>query len=236
MSLRTFKGRLKDIQGAAADTSSMDSRNSNTPDKDSTMDIAPASADPSRQAWEGFRTSVPGDDSATRRMWKGTVLYSAPGGREECFAIGPDGYIWSYAVHEAGADGRLISTGVCGEAFGVGHRGDGRLFVAAGRHATLEYATETGGPQPRWTSPRQVVFQANGADLTIEKIMTHHHAGNLFVGVVLKVVEIDGTEHCCLWDGIWSGGSLVLANAPVDWARGNTFWLQRIADEGILLS
>jgi hypothetical protein len=99
-------------------------------------------------------------------------------------------------VNQTGAQGRLISTGLAGEAFDVGHGRDGRLFVAAGQGATLEYVAETGGPDPRWTAPRRVVFQANGAELLIEKIMTHHHAGNLFVGAVLKVVEPDGAEHC----------------------------------------
>lgn len=213
----------------------MHSRNSNTPDEDAPMDTAAPTGTP-RQAWDGVRTSVPGDDPAARPMWKGTLIYSAPGGREECFAVGPDGFIWSYGMNQAGADGRLISTGLAGEVFDVGHGGDGRLFVAVGRDAILEYVAETGGPDPRWTAPRKVVFQASGAELLIEKVMAHHHAGNLFVGVVLKVVEPDGAEHCCLWDGVWSGSALVLANAPVDWSRGNTFWLQRIADEGIRLS
>lgn len=186
------------------------------------------------QPWVGVRAPQP-DAYPVKTMWKGTVLQPRIDGAEESFAIGPDGFVWSYVKsHDGQSAGRLISTGLQANVFAVGRGSDGRLLVVGADGLHLRFVTETGEPSgSRWSAPTAVAFPMNRNGMEIARIFTQMRGGKLFVGLLVSVVEADGTEHCCLWDGLWTEGLLALAPTPVDWAKGNAFWLARMAEEGI---
>ena len=186
-----------------------------------------------RQPWGGPRATQPASYPVPT-MWKGTVIQVTPEGYDESFAVGPDGFVWSYQTqHREQGAGRLTSTGLQAETFGVGRAGDGQLVVVAAEGAVLRLVAEAGDGRNRWSAPREVRFPFAGEGVRIEKVLTQAWAGQLYFAIVVRVVGADGRDLCFLWDATWDGDALEFAETPVDWTHGNAFWLEQLAHEGI---
>lgn len=189
-----------------------------------------------RQPWYGVRTSRKGDYPVSS-MWKGTVLQVTPDGREESFAIGPDGYVWSYQTGQTGSGaGRLLGTGLQADAFAVGRAGNGRLVVLAAQDDVLRFVVEAGVGASRWSAPREARLPVSGDAMRIERIFAQPAGSQLFFAMLVRMADAQGRELCFLWDATWDGEGLAFSDTPVDWARGNVFWLERLAEEGIAIN
>jgi len=184
------------------------------------------------QAWGGFREPQ-ADAYPVKSMWKGTMLVTNADGNQECFAIGPDGYVWSY---ETGAEGqgagRLVSTGVEAGAFGLGVTGGGLMVVLAVGGGVLRCVMETYDAAQRWSAPVDVVFPAQRDHIDVEKVITQTRGDNLFIGFIVKVTDDYGTVTRRLWEAVWAGTHPVLAAAPVALACGHAFWTNQLEVNG----
>ncbi len=183
------------------------------------------------QAWGGFRE--PQADYPVKSMWKGTMLVTNADGNQECFAIGPDGYVWSY---ETGAEGqgagRLVSTGVEAGVFGLGVTGGGLLVVLAVESGVLRCVMETYDAAQRWSEPVQVEFPVRRDRIVVEKVITQTRGDNLFIGFIVCVTDDYGTVSRRLWEAVWAGTRPVLAAAPVAMACGQAFWTDQLDANG----
>jgi len=190
-----------------------------------------------RQPWNGVRTSRTSDYPAAS-MWRGTVLQVTPQGYEESFAIGPDGYVWSYQTGQTAGPGagRLLGTGLEADAFAVGRARDGQLVVLAAEDDTLRFVVEVGEGASRWSEPREARLPVRGNAMRIERVFAEPWGGELYFAMLVRMADANGRELCFLWDATWNGQSLVFSRAPVDWAHGNVFWLERMAEEGIAIN
>jgi hypothetical protein len=184
------------------------------------------------QPWNGFRMSQP-DASPVRGMWKHTVLVTNTDGNRECFAIGPDGFVWSYETGDEGQGaGRLISTGLSGSVFGLGVTGSGLLVVLAVEGNELSCVMETYDANQRWSDPVTVAFAGTPPGFMVEKVITQTRGDNLFIGFVVWTEGASGEMVRCLWEAVWAAQAPVLARAPVALACGHAFWLDQLAGEG----
>lgn len=192
-----------------------------------------------RQRWAGVMSPQP-EAEAARTLWRGTLLHTTPEGREESFAIGPDGFVWSYgtgngAGESAQGAGRLIGTGLPAQVFSVGQSGNGPLVVLGGDGACLRHVHEA-GTGARWSAPRDVVLPIAAAGVQIERILSQDWGMELHFAVLLRMTDVTGRVSAFLWDALWTGETLAFAPAPVEWDSGNAFWLHRLANEGVVLS
>lgn len=180
------------------------------------------------QAWGGFR-SPQADTYPVKSMWKGTVLVTNADGNRECFAIGPDGFIWSY---ETGGDGqsagRLVSTGLSGDVFGLGVTGGGLMVVLAVEGDELRCVMETYDKAQRWSEPVSLFFPGAADGLHVEKVITQTRGDNLFLGFIVLQQLANGSTVRRLWEAVWAGTQPVLAAAPVAMACGHAFWLDQL--------
>ena len=184
-----------------------------------------------QQPWNGFRLSQP-DASPVRGMWKHTTLVTNTDGNRECFAIGPDGFVWSYETgDEVQGAGRLISTGVSGSVFGLGVTGAGLLVVLAVQGNELSFVMETYDANKRWSDPVTVAFPGAPSGLMVEKVITQTRGDNLFIGFLVRLQDSRGDMARCLWEAVWASDAPVLARAPVALACGHAFWLDQLANE-----
>jgi hypothetical protein len=185
------------------------------------------------QAWGGFRTTSP-DAYPGSGMWKDTVLVTNAEGAEECFAIGPDGYVWSYEIGGAAGEGagRLVSTGVSGECFGLGVIAGGLFAVLAMNGPALQFTLETYEGADRWAPPAELSFPARGSQFTVERIITQSRGDNLFLGFIVREPDARGVEQRLLWEAVWAGDRPVLASAPVALACGHAFWGSQLSSGG----
>ncbi|MBC7435728.1 MAG: hypothetical protein H7332_06620, partial [Bdellovibrionales bacterium] len=192
------------------------------------MQTATNLRDISQQPWNGFRTSQV-DASPVRGMWKHTTLVTNAEGNRECFAIGPDGFVWSYETGDEGQGaGRLISTGLSGEIFGLGVTGAGLLVVLAVKGTQLSCVMETYDPEQRWSDAVTVSFAGASASMEVEKIITQTRGTNLFIGFVVRLPGTLDVMVRCLWEAVWAGQGPVLARAPVSLASGYAFWQDQL--------
>ncbi len=185
------------------------------------------------QAWGGFRTTSP-DAYPGSGMWKDTVLVTNAEGCEECFAIGPDGYVWSYEVGGTGGAGagRLVSTGVTGDCFGLGVMSGGLLAVLAVNGCELQFTMETYDATQRWSEPVELAFAGRDGSFSVERIITQTRGDNLFIGFVVHEPDARGEMQHLLWEAVWAGDRPVLASAPVAIACGHAFWGSQLASGG----
>ncbi len=213
-------------------------RNSRNYTEPSIMNTASHTATPrsTYQAWGGFREPQDGA-YPVKSMWKGTVLVTNADGNQECFAIGPDGYVWSYetGVEGQGA-GRLVSTGVEGDTFGLGVTGGGLLVVLAVGGGVLRCAMETYDVAQRWSEPVDVIFPARNDRVQVEKVITQTRGDNLFIGFIVRVTDESGVDTLRLWEAVWAGTRPVLAAAPVAMACGHAFWTDQLDGHGDSMS
>ena len=185
------------------------------------------------QVWGGFRAPQPGA-YPVKSMWKDTVLVTNADGNEECFAIGPDGYVWSYETGRPGQSaGRLISTGLQASAFGLGVTGPGLLVVLAVEGNMLRCVMETYDAAHRWSAPLSVAFPGQELAPDVEKVITQTRGENLFIGFIIRLRNGDGSVSRYLWEAVWAGTGPVLATAPVTLARGHAFWQDQLASPGM---
>lgn len=184
------------------------------------------------QPWNGFRMSQP-DASPVRGMWKHTTLVTNTDGNRECFAIGPDGFVWSYETGNDGQGaGRLISTGLSGSIFGLGVTGSGLLVVLAVEGNELSCVMETYDADKRWSDAVTVTFPGEPSGMVVEKVITQTRGDNLFIGFVVRLPDGRGEMVRCLWEAVWASEAPVLGRAPVALACGHAFWLDQLGADG----
>ena len=208
-------------------------RNSRSFNLENTMQTATNSLAPrsTYQAWGGFRSPQP-DVYPVKSMWKDTVLVSNSEGNQECFAIGPDGFIWSFET--GGADhsaGRLVSTGLSGTTFGLGAASGGLLVVLAAEGDNVSCVMETYEVSQRWSAPFELSFPGQPDGMTVEKVITQTRGDNLFLGFIVLPEQADGSTVRRLWEGVWAGTRPVLAAAPVALPCGHAFWLDLLYEQ-----
>jgi len=188
------------------------------------------------QAWGGFR-SPQTDAYPVKSMWKDTVLVTNADGHRECFAIGPDGFIWSFETGDAGhSAGRLVSTGLSGNTFGLGVASGGLLVVLAVEANKLSCVMETYEASQRWSTPVGLSFPGQSDGMMVEKVITQTRGDNLFLGFIVLQQLADGTTVRRLWEAVWAGTQPVLAAAPVAMACGHAFWLDKLNVEEALVN
>ncbi len=181
------------------------------------------------QAWGGFREPQ-ADAYPVKSMWKGTTLVTNGEGNRECFAIGPDGYVWSYEIGTAEQSaGRLVSTGLAGDAFGLGVTGGGMLVAMATEGNLLRCVMELYDAEQRWSAPLEIAFPAHAEETVVEKVITQTRGDNLFIGFIVCQLADDGTMSRRLWEAVWAGTRPVLAAAPVSLACGQAFWANHLS-------
>ncbi|RYF38598.1 MAG: hypothetical protein EOO25_16825 [Comamonadaceae bacterium] len=118
----------------------------------------------------------------------------------------------------------------------MGRAGDGRLVVVAAEDDVLRFVVEEGEGASRWSAPREARLPVSGDAMRIERIFSQLAGRQLFFGMLVRMADAHGRELCFLWDATWDGEGLAFSETPVDWARGNVFWLERLAEEGIAIN
>jgi hypothetical protein len=204
--------------------------NSRSGNLENTMQTAMYTLEPrsTYQAWGGFRSVQP-DAYPARSMWKDTVLVTNSDGRKECFAIGPDGFIWSFETGDAEhSAGRLVSTGLSGATFGLGVAGDGLMVVLAAEGNQVTCVMETYEDSQRWSPPVVIDFSGRPEGMTVDKVITQTRGDNLFIGFIMSQELDDGRTERRLWEAVWAGTRPVLAAAPVAIACGHAFWQDKL--------
>jgi hypothetical protein len=204
--------------------------NSRSGNLENTMQTAMNMLEPrsTYQAWGGFRSVQP-DVWPTRGMWKDTVLVTNSEGRTECFAIGPDGFVWSFEMGDADhGTGRLVSTGLSGATFSLGVAGDGLLVVLAAEGNKVSCAMEMYEDSQRWSAPVAIDFPGQPEGMTVDKVITQTRGDNLFIGFIMSQQMADGSTQRRLWEAVWAGTRPVLAAGPVAMACGHAFWLDKL--------
>ncbi|MFM9880683.1 MAG: hypothetical protein ACKVOO_09785 [Burkholderiaceae bacterium] len=175
------------------------------------------------------QAAAPADTSTP--LWRGTKVQSNDAGENEAFSIGPDGFVWCYALDEASETcGRLKSIGLQAQRFAVGQWG-GLTVVLAVSDNQLQYVAETGEPSgPRWLPACDVNFPLAMQGGEIKDVFIRKLEGNLFIGVVTQHEDAIGYQYSQFWEAVWAGGGLVFCASPVNPELHDTIWDQEIAN------
>ncbi len=173
------------------------------------------------------------DKTPASRMWSGLTVSRNAQGQDEAFAIGPDGYVWSYITSPAGhTAGRLISTGLEASSFALAKLARHRKLVIGVQGASLSWVAETGEAQPRWHAPVQVGFAGLEDAQKISQVHTLERDDEVLVGVLVHYVpgsqRDDGKRGAQrnvklsakqdapqFWVAKWTGDNLYFMDNPV---------------------
>lgn len=150
------------------------------------------------------------------RVWRGLTVSRNVQGQDEAFAIGPDGYVWSYLTSAAGhSAGRLISTGLEASSFALAKLARNRKLVIGVQGATLSWVVETGEPQPRWHAPVNVAFAGLQGAQSISQVHTLERDDEVLVGILAQYPRGTKLGIGQFWVGKWTGDSLYFMDTPV---------------------
>jgi hypothetical protein len=169
------------------------------------------------QSGDDVTTQAPVADTASAsRVWRGLTVSRNAQGQSEAFAIGPDGYVWSYLTSPAGhTAGRLISTGLEARSFALAKLARNRKLVIGAQGASLSWVTETGEAQPRWYEPVKVDFEGLEGVQSISQVHTLERDDEVLVGVLAHYARGTRREKLKFWVGKWTGDSLYFMDNPI---------------------
>ncbi len=119
-------------------------------------------------------------------LWRCLTLSRNAQGQDEAFAIGPDGYVWSYLTSSVGhTTGRLISTGLEASGFATAKLANNRKLVIGMQGANFLCVTETGQAQPRWSAPVKVNFDGLRGARSISQVHALERGDEVLIGVLV---------------------------------------------------
>ena len=187
-----------------------------------------------------LNTELPQQSSAyAPPVWKGLTICHNRDGCDEAFAIGPDGYVWSYLTDaENGRSGRLLCTGLEGLHFVLVTPTAGcRLLFAAGS-STLRMAIESSGSEPRWQKSQPVAFSGLQNAVAIAELHTLELNGHALIGVLAVHQNHGDLDSYHFWVAKWTGEQLQWRKTPVvldgSDTLGNHFIMNRKSPEHTL--
>ncbi len=165
----------------------------------------------------------------TLPVWTAMTVARNALGYDEAFAIGPDGYVWSYLTNVGGnsgaqptqpaespPDGRLISTGLAAQRFVLAKLAQGRTLLVGALGTALEFVQETGEPEPRWHAPVAIVFEGLADAVAIEGLHALERDDDVLIGVLARYASRRGPDAHHFWVGKWTGQGVFFRSTPVD--------------------
>jgi hypothetical protein len=149
-------------------------------------------------------------------MWKGTVLARNAKGYEDAYAIGLDGYVWTYRIDGVtGQTGRLMCTWLKAHTFALASSSSGRALLVGGRNCTLSYVQELGDSNIWWTRPVTVDLPAGMSQcLRIENIRARSANGTLYVVVDTRHAGTGGECLVQTWESVWDCQGMNVQPSP----------------------
>jgi hypothetical protein len=175
------------------------------------------------------------------RLWCGLTVSRNAQGQDEAFAIGPDGYVWSYLTSPAGhTTGRLISTGLQAHSFALAKLARHRKLLIGAQGASLSWVVETGEAQPRWHEPVSVSFEGLQSAQSISQVHALERDDEILVGVLAHYALGAKRNIAKFWVGKWTGDNLYFMDNPVSLDGsdpiGNEFLYGGLATASVLQS
>lgn len=165
----------------------------------------------------------------TLPVWTAMTVARNALGHHEAFAIGPDGYVWSYLTNlggnseaqaaqpaESQPDGRLVSTGLAAQRFVLAKLARGRTLVVGALGAALEFVQETGESEPRWHAPVAIPFEGLTDAVAIEGLHALERDDDVLIGVLARYASRKGPDAHHFWVGKWTGQGVFFRSIPVD--------------------
>jgi hypothetical protein len=166
-------------------------------------------------AHAGFITRASAPERA-KSIWTATALLRRGPHKQEAYAVGPDGFVWSHeTTHEGQATGRLISTGLKAHRFAVGLLPNRRALVVGVQGNTACYVLETGSTAPRWEHPSPLVCAGLRKATELVEVHTLEREGELLIGFLARRERIFGPDSYQFWVGAWTGDNVEFRRAPV---------------------
>ena len=149
-------------------------------------------------------------------MWRGTVLSLNDRGYEDAYAIGLDGYVWTYQIDGAtGRTGRLICTWLKASTFALATLPGGRALLVGGDNGTLYYVQENGSSNIWWTRPVAVSLPVGVLQsLGISNIIARWVKGVLYVVVDTRHQGMGGELVVQSWESIWECRDMTVVPSP----------------------
>jgi hypothetical protein len=154
--------------------------------------------------------------AASSCVWRGLTVSRNAQGQAEAFALGPDGFVWSYLTNPAGyTEGRLISTGLEAHSFAVAKLARHRKLVVGVQGTTLSWVTETGESQPRWHEPAAVKFDGLQGAQSISQVHALERDDEVLIGVLVHYPRGTKLGVTQFWVSKWTGDNLYFMDTPV---------------------
>ncbi len=165
-------------------------------------------------------------------IWKGLMVNRNADAQDEAFAIGPDGFVWSYLVDaNQGAAGRLVSTGLTATHFALINPENGPRVLVAVTHNRLCFMQESLALGQFWRSPQMVAFIGLQDAQSITELHSIVLKGHYLVGVLAVHHTPTGLDAYRFWVAKWTGQALQFRSSPVALdgsdPLGNQFLLHR---------
>ena len=137
-------------------------------------------------------------------------------GYDDAYAIGLDGYVWTYRIDDAtGKTGRLMCTWLKAHTFALASSPSGRALLVGGRSRTLSYVQELGDSNIWWTRPVNIELSAGMSQcLRIENIRASRADGTLYVVVDTCHAGTNGECLIQTWESVWDCQGMNVQPSP----------------------
>ncbi len=178
--------------------------------------------------------------------WQGTVVIQSDG-REDSFAIGPDGCVWNF-VRQQGIQPQLLPTGLKANSFAVARDEQGRLVVFAAHGLHLQASVQ----QPEaakylqnhwhtqasslWSKPMALHLPSVPHAVSIARVSCEGKGAYLHVGALLVCQRERMAEHFELAASRWPQDGVQLQHIRSSHHAWSNSWhellreLRRLAD------
>lgn len=157
---------------------------------------------PGIEAYASDSSSGQDDDATQAIRWSGTLVLQADG-REESFAIGPDGCVWNLCrpVQNLQDAGQLLPTGLKATSFAASLDAQDRLVVLAAHGqelcAVVQTQSTSACPTDHWrtthcskfSAPMRLQLPELTAGSTIVRVLCEGEGEQLHVGVLVHALS-----------------------------------------------
>ena len=165
-------------------------------------------------------------------IWKELTINRNADAQDEAFAIGPDGFVWSYLLDaNQGAAGRLVSTGLTATHFALINPENGPRVLVAVDNNKLCFMQESLELGQFWRCAQAVTFTGLKDAQTISELHSITVNGHALIGVLAVHHTPSGLDAYRFWVAKWTGQNLQFRSSPVALdgtdPLGNQFLLHR---------